>query len=903
MHISGKGPRVLTTGLTATALLLAGLTAAPAASAAEGRVVLEPGHIDAPKVFWEDGGFALKASAGEVHRLHDAVSWLRPNVYASSYFFGTEQYYAQHVGEEAPALDFLGEGTTWWAAPANCIRCGQIWQGFAADTGVPHTQFRDGAGLDAANADGTFWLDLVDVDGPGRVEVFAGSQSDSDKWGTVERLFSSQDEDLRTAALKPGTHTHISTLFSAPGDYTLTWRATARTADGKIVSSKVTAQDWRVGGARPDTAEQPPLAERYAAAPAGPTEGYAFSVAPVQDEKAGQFGIPQAAWSFTAPDGADGTALVFVDGYPMTEIPVKDGKGSFAQLPAVGEAEYQAVFLPEGKGARWSSAPVSYAPGGAKASTSSAADLPTPSPRHATPEYAPQDTDLPDDLSADVTLSPGRFDTTFGVDVELSDPRAAGRVRLDFFDPADDAFPWATFEGTLRDGRWQDQIEDVNTTKGLQARVTYLPHASMDNVHISTGVAAEKFDPKATTTATVRLASKAPGSDPAPIEDPTPADGEIETDPVTLDRGHVDLGPAIVGKDLDFVVGDDTALHHPTRVNRTTDSVTLKVNRSAFTRRTEGMDLSPYKGLGDIFYLLPQTQKSSLVWPGFSTEHLDRTRFPEGLDVELQTVSAPAGGKWWASVTSGLGKTAVIASHDAGVSRLDLPGPVHMHNNWVFSTPGRYVIRMRAVGEDASGTAVQTPWRDVTFQVEADPERTPDFADNKPGSYAYEPIRWMQLQGMSAGYSDGTFRKNRDISRGESLALIHRYLHPKQEPLTTPPFKDVPLTSPFAAAAAWAADAGVSTGYKDGTFRPGRDVSRGEFAAFLYRAAGGGSAPSGGSGFRDVSEKSPWRDAVAWMKKTGLTTGYADGTFRPDRQITRAEVAIMLHRLDQSRNG
>lgn len=172
--------------------------------------------------------------------------------------------------------------------------------------------------------------------------------------------------------------------------------------------------------------------------------------------------------------------------------------------------------------------------------------------------------------------------------MKLSDPRAAGRVRLDF------------------------------------------------------------FDPKATTTRTVQLGSETPGTGPSPIEDPAPSDAELETDPVTLDRGHVDLGPALVGKDLDFVVGDDTALHAPGRVNRSTDSVTLEVNRSAFTQRTEGMDLSQYPGLGDIFYLLPQTQKSSLVWPGFSTEHLDRTRFPDGLDVELQTVSAPAGGKWWA---------------------------------------------------------------------------------------------------------------------------------------------------------------------------------------------------------------------------------------------------------------
>lgn len=352
-------------------------------------------------------------------------------------------------------------------------------------------------------------------------------------------------------------------------------------------------------------------------------------------------------------------------------------------------------------------------------------------------------------------------------------------------------------------------------------------------------------------------------------------------------------------------VGEDApALHAPGRVNRSTDSVTLKVNRSAFTQRTEGMDLSQYPGLGDIFYLLPQTHKSSLVWPGFSTEHLDRTRFPDGLGVELQTVSAPAGAKWWASLTSGLGKTAVIASHDAGVSRLELPGPVHMHNNWVFSTPGRYVIRMRAAGEGASGTAVQTPWRDVTFVVEADPNRTPDFTDNAPESYAYQAVRWMQLQGFSVGYKDGSFGKRRDISRGESLAMIHRYLHPKPVPLTEDPFTDVPVDGSFAQVIAWAAENRITGGYRDGTFRPRQDVTRREFAAFMYRAMGEGWTPAtGAEGFPDIPSSDYAAVPAAWMKEQGLSIGYKDGTFRPDRTISRVEVAIMLHRFARSLDG
>lgn len=71
-------------------------------------------------------------------------------------------------------------------------------------------------------------------------------------------------------------------------------------------------------------------------------------------------------------------------------------------------------------------------------------------------------------------------------------------------------------------------------------------------------------------------------------------------------------------------------------------------------------------------------------------------------------------------------------------------------------------------------------------------------------------------------------------------------------------------------------------------------MTRGEFASFLYRAVD----PEGSfteAGFGDVPESDAHFEAVNWMAEAGLAEGYVDGTFRADRQITRGEVAVILH--------
>ena len=94
----------------------------------------------------------------------------------------------------------------------------------------------------------------------------------------------------------------------------------------------------------------------------------------------------------------------------------------------------------------------------------------------------------------------------------------------------------------------------------------------------------------------------------------------------------------------------------------------------------------------------------------------------------------------------------------------------------------------------------------------------------------------------------------------------------------------------------------MATGYANGLFRPGQDVTRGEFASFLYRAMDA-EYEGDGSGFEDVPASSSHADAIAWLAAEGLSTGYSDGTFRPSRQISRGEVAVLLHRLELQRDA
>ena len=108
-------------------------------------------------------------------------------------------------------------------------------------------------------------------------------------------------------------------------------------------------------------------------------------------------------------------------------------------------------------------------------------------------------------------------------------------------------------------------------------------------------------------------------------------------------------------------------------------------------------------------------------------------------------------------------------------------------------------------------------------------------------------------------------------------------------------------TDPFYKEIAWMQQEGISTGWADGTFRPYDSVSREAMAAFFYRAAGSPQfeAPAV-SPFKDVASTSPFYKEIAWMSSAKLSTGWADGKYRPYDEVSREATAAFFYRADQS---
>lgn len=162
-------------------------------------------------------------------------------------------------------------------------------------------------------------------------------------------------------------------------------------------------------------------------------------------------------------------------------------------------------------------------------------------------------------------------------------------------------------------------------------------------------------------------------------------------------------------------------------------------------------------------------------------------------------------------------------------------------------------------------------------------------------------IGWMNATGVSTGYNDGSFRPNDPVSRQAMAAFMYRFAD--ADPYTAPavsPFKDMTPASPFYKEAAWMAEAEISTGYDDGTYRPSATVSRQAMAAFMYRLAGEPAVtlPSV-SPFSDVAVGSQFYKPVIWMRESGVTTGYDDGTFRPSAAVSRQAMSAFMLRLAQ----
>ena len=146
------------------------------------------------------------------------------------------------------------------------------------------------------------------------------------------------------------------------------------------------------------------------------------------------------------------------------------------------------------------------------------------------------------------------------------------------------------------------------------------------------------------------------------------------------------------------------------------------------------------------------------------------------------------------------------------------------------------------------------------------------------------------------GYPDGTIKPAGNITRAETAAILFRLMDNSSRKTylsTKSGFRDVTAGSWYNTYVATLNNAGVITDSANGYFRPNEAITRAELAAMLASFT---ETTRATNYFDDVSANHWAAKAIAICAKLGWITGYPDGSFRPDRNVTRAELMAMINR-------
>jgi len=187
-----------------------------------------------------------------------------------------------------------------------------------------------------------------------------------------------------------------------------------------------------------------------------------------------------------------------------------------------------------------------------------------------------------------------------------------------------------------------------------------------------------------------------------------------------------------------------------------------------------------------------------------------------------------------------------------------------------------------------------TPTRTPTSSGTSTP--TPcgiSFSDVQPTDYFYTSVLYLACRNVISGYGDGTFRPFNNTTRGQMSKIV---MLAESLPVVCPTqhFTDVPPTHPFYCYIEAAYGFGIVNGYADGTFRPGNNVTRAQTCKIVVLAeAWTLDCPT--PHFTDVPSSNPFFCYVETAYGHGIISGYSDGTFRPGNDVTRGQLSKIVY--------
>ena len=668
-------------------------------------------HVDAPIPVWHDDTNSFSLNTINMPMEKTAL-WI-PKAWTGT--GDKDEAKSQLVVPAGRAdLSFLGaEGTVLNAAPQNPGPGNTpIWAGLGAGE-IGDTDKFEGE---------TYTLDLISVDGPGRMEMFI------DNGDSVNRFLSSHDTAYRSV-YNP-RHTHLYTTFTQPGRYVANYKMTARSADGSaIYSSPITPLVWQVGGANPADGTIKDIEAAYNSARAERADGNAAAPTLTLSHHA-ERAHPgdNHLTDITIDTGVatdSGRAWITVNGYFLTEAVVEGGRATVSELLGADAAAVQAIYIPgDSASARWISQPAQYSQKDTEPVTVGGGDTilgpsnPDPAPVW-NPDHLPVSSRRVD-VSYD--LVPGTTDQ-YTATVRAADSTLRATYKIEFLESKYDFSPWCSMEGTLGAGGVDTKKQDLGVCQSdpMYMRVILRPHPLSDAVMTVADASDVTVGEHVGLTAMLKMRDGvAAPEEPEPAPNPTPAPApapdnggndatpdpasSLLSDPVEIARGHLDVrltqATGENGTTYGLAVKDDSLTNARTSVLRTLGSTTLAVAPNARFVRPASLSDPSYDVLGPVgaaTYVLPETQNSDIVWPGLSTEGIDYAALPEGADLTLHLAQAPAGARvaFFQGGTFGAGAKVHFDS-TKGDGVVHTTEATHMHGNWVFSAPGTYRIEVGA---------------------------------------------------------------------------------------------------------------------------------------------------------------------------------------------------------------
>ena len=184
------------------------------------------------------------------------------------------------------------------------------------------------------------------------------------------------------------------------------------------------------------------------------------------------------------------------------------------------------------------------------------------------------------------------------------------------------------------------------------------------------------------------------------------------------------------------------------------------------------------------------------------------------------------------------------------------------------------------------------------------PSTQQTFQDVPPGSTFWGYIERIAARGFIGGYPCGGpgepcpgayFRPGNNTTRGQLTKIVVLAEGFSINTTGGPHFTDVPASNPFYAFIETAYNRGLISGYSDGTFRWGANVTRGQLSKIVVLAQAWPIDTTGGPHFTDVPASNSFYNFVETAFHHGVISGYSDGTFRPNNNATRGQISKIVY--------